>query len=648
MSTYFQPRKYAATDFASTTATDEALPVVVVGAGPVGMGVALGLAQRGIPVTVLEAADQVSFGSRAICISRHSLEVAARLGFGPELEKIVLPWVGGRSFYRDEQVLHFEMAHGEHDVRGPMVNVSQSEIEQIMTDTLLAHPLITFHWSSSVAGVLRSDEDVTLDVDTAFGVRRLRARWVVAADGGRSRMRELAGIRLQGNSYEGSYVIADIHWESALPAERMVWFDPPSNPGSTIIMHRQPRDIWRIDYQLDSSDDAELETQEVRIRDRITRHLDWLENDVPWTLEWHGFYRAHALALDDFTHGRILFAGDAAHLVPIFGVRGLNSGMEDAETLAWTLAAVVNGTADHALLQAYSAERRGAWQQNVDNAGKSTLIMSPGSHGYRTTRDAVLALATTRPEFGHLINPRQSSATHAHLSPLTWPVAEGTTGVLPGDPMEDRRVRVVTAGGSVESSLNRVRGTGFAVLGIGVDAAGADVVAAHAAAMSMALAPESVRAVVVPAPGVAVDAADDLTVLDDPDGTLATALCASAGECFVIRPDGLVLCRVRDLSLLGDVPAHLRVATAPAHGVVPAHTETTATPQELLRENVWTGLSEAMDQAEESDREGFLTRLALLLGSQSGRREFEEALAAATHVSGKVCSGTPRHSHAGA
>ncbi|QYB05850.1 FAD-dependent monooxygenase [Rhodococcus sp. USK10] len=648
MSTYFQPRKYAATDFASTNATDEALPVVVVGAGPVGMGVALGLAQRGIPVTVLEAADQVSFGSRAICISRHSLEVAARLGFGPELEKIVLPWVGGRSFYRDEQVLHFEMAHGEHDVRGPMVNVSQSEIEQIMTDTLLAHPLITFHWSSSVAGVLRSDEDVTLDVDTAFGVRRLHARWVVAADGGRSRMRELAGIRLQGNSYEGSYVIADIHWESALPAERMVWFDPPSNPGSTIIMHRQPRDIWRIDYQLDSADDAELETQEDRIRDRITRHLDWLENDVPWTLEWHGFYRAHALALDDFTHGRILFAGDAAHLVPIFGVRGLNSGMEDAETLAWTLAAVVNGTADRALLQAYSSERRDAWQQNVDNAGKSTLIMSPGSHGYRTTRDAVLALATTRPEFGHLINPRQSSATHAHLSPLTWPVAEGTTGVLPGDPMEDRRVRVVTAGGPVESSLNRVRGTGFAVLGIGVDAAGADVVAAHAAAMSMALAPESVRAVVVPAQGVAVDAADDLTVLDDSDGALAQALGASAGECFVIRPDGLVLCRIRDLSLLGDVPAHLRAATAPVLGVVPAHTETAATPEELLRENVWTGLSEALDQAEESDREGFLTRLALLLGSQSGRREFEEALAAASHVSGKVCSGTPRHSHVGA
>ncbi|MHA4851070.1 FAD-dependent monooxygenase [Rhodococcus sp. MSC1_016] len=644
MSTYFQPPKYPATDFTSMTSGDEPLPVVVVGAGPVGMGVALGLAQRGIAVTVLESADQVSFGSRAICISRHSLEVAARLGVGPELEKIVLPWVGGRSYYRDQEVLHFQMPHSEHDVRGPMVNVSQSEIEQIMTEALLAHPLITLHWSARVVGVARAGREVTLDIDTAFGARTLRACWVVAADGGRSRMRELAELRLQGNSYEGSYVIADIHWESKLPAERMVWFDPPSNPGSTIIMHQQPRDIWRIDYQLDASDDAELETQEHRIRDRITRHLEWLENDVPWTLEWHGFYRAHALALESFTHDRILFAGDAAHLVPIFGVRGLNSGMEDAETLAWQLAAVVHGPADEVLLQAYSTERRGAWQQNIDNAGKSTLIMSPGSHGYRTTRDAVLALATTRPEFAHLINPRQSSATHAHLSPLTWPVAPGTTGVLPGDPMEDRRVRVVTTSGTVESSLNEVRGTGFAVLGFGLDAAAADVTAAHAAALAMALSPESVRAIVVPPAGVEVDPATDLTVLDDGDGVLSRALGASDGELFVIRPDGLVLCRIRDVSLLGQIHEHLRSATAPTSGVVPAHTEAGATPEELVRENVWMGLSEALDQADETDREGFLTRLAMLLGSQSGRREFEEALAAASAVSSKARHSASKHS----
>ncbi|WP_301847151.1 FAD-dependent monooxygenase [Rhodococcus pyridinivorans] len=621
MSTYYQPPKYPASKFESMTPADETLPVVVVGAGPVGMAVALGLAQRGVPVTILEAADQVSFGSRAICISRHSLEAAARLGFGDELEKIVLPWVGGRSFYRDQQVLHFQMPQRDFDVRPPMINVSQSEFEQIMVDTIEQNPLVTLHWQAPIAGILRGEDEVTLEVDTAAGKRHLRARWVVAADGGRSRMRELAGLRLQGTSYEGRYVIADIHWESDLPAERMVWFDPPSNPGSTIIMHKQPGNIWRIDYQLDPSEDAEIETQEEAIRARIAKHLDWLQNDLPWTLEWKGFYSARALALDEFTHDRLLFAGDAAHLVPIFGVRGLNSGMEDAETLAWQLAAVVNGNAEPALLTAYSFERHNAWEQNVANAGKSTLIMSPGSHGYRTTRDAILALAVGRPEFGHLINPRQSSATHARLSPLTWSVAPGTEGVLPGDPVEDRRIRIAGR----ETSLNDARGTGFAVLGVGLDAAGSAALAAAANGLAQALAPESVAA-------LAVDSAevDGVTLLDAPD--LVEALGATAGEAFVIRPDGLLLCRVPVADLDG-VAASLRSGAAPAGAELPARPAEQVTEDDQRRENVWLGLSTALDQAAEDDREGFLTRLALVLGSQVDRRQFEEAIAAAADTS---------------
>lgn len=626
MSTYYQPKKYPASAFESMTPADETLPVVIVGAGPVGMAVALGLAQRGIPVTILEAADQVSFGSRAICISRHSLEAAARLGFGAELEKIVLPWVGGRSFYRDQQVLHFQMRNAEHDVRPPMINVSQSEFEQIMVDTIEANPLITLHWSASIAGVLRADDEVTLEVDCAAGKRHLRARWVVAADGGRSRMRELAGLRLQGNNYDGRYVIADIHWESELPAERMVWFDPPSNPGSTIIMHKQPKNIWRIDYQLDPSEDAEIETQEDRIRDRITKHLEWLQNDLPWTLEWHGFYSARALALPDFTHGRLLFAGDAAHLVPIFGVRGLNSGMEDAETLAWQLAAVIHGNADEKILQAYSVERHDAWRQNVANAGKSTLIMSPGSHGYLTTRDAILALSVTRPEFSHLINPRQSSATNARISPLTWPTPADASGVAAGDPVEDRRV--VTADG-VETSLNLLRGTGFAVFGVNVDAT---ALAAAAAALGGALAPESVRAILIGSDTSDMsDAA--VAVVPDTDGQLVAAFGARDGEVFVVRPDGLLLCRIDGVGRIDDVVRHLSLGDAPTGASAAVDSGPAVDPAELRRENVWMGLSDALDQVTEDDREGFLARLALVLGSQVGQREFEEAIAAAADPS---------------
>lgn len=626
MSAYYQPRKYPASDFSSTPDGEAALPVVVVGAGPVGMAVALGLANRGVPVTVLEAADRVSFGSRAICISRHSLEVAERLGFGAEVERIALPWLGGRSFYRDREVLRFEMPHSTSDVRGPMVNVSQSELEQTMVDALASNPLVTLRWAAEVSGVEQDAEQVRLTVDTAFGSRRLRARWVVAADGARSRLRKLSGLRMEGDTYEGQYVIADIHWRSGLPAERLVWFDAPSNPGSTIIMHQQPGDIWRIDYQLDASDDPELETGEERIRDRISRHLAWLRNDVPWTLEWHGYYRARALALRDFRHGRILFAGDAAHLVPIFGVRGLNSGMEDAETLAWQLAAVVSGHGDESLLRAYSTERHAAWRQNVDNASKSTLVMSPGGHGFRTTRDAVLALATERSEFSHLVNPRQSSATHAHASPLTWPVEPGVTGALPGDPLEDRKVLVRAAGGVEESSLNAVRGTGFAFLGFELAPSDADVVAASAELLAESLPAEQVRAVVVAAPGSAIEPGDDLTVVEDPDAALAQTLGARSGEVFVVRPDGLILCRVTDLSALPDVARHLTSGTAPTGGIAPSRAEAERPSPESTRERVWLGLSHALDSAAESDREGMLTRLAMLLGDKVGHEAFEELL----------------------
>ncbi|KRE44159.1 FAD-dependent oxidoreductase [Knoellia sp. Soil729] len=627
-SPYYQPRQYAPSSFTSLPSDDVALPVVVVGAGPVGMAVALGLARRGTRVTVIEAATQVSFGSRAICVSRHTLEVADRLGFGEQLSDLVLPWHGGRSFYRDTQVLHFLMKHDDHDVRGPMVNVSQSELEQVMADALEAHPLVTLHWGTAITGLIQEGNEATVTVETVDGPRILRAEWVVAADGGRSVTRDLVGTSLQGASYEGRYVIADIHWVSELPAERTVWFDPPSNPGSTVIMHRQPRDIWRIDYQLDPRQDAEVETREDRIRARITSHLEWLGNDRPWTLEWHGFYKAHALALDSFVHGRVLFAGDAAHLVPIFGVRGLNSGMEDAEALTWMLSAVLSAGADPALLQAYSAERHDAWQQNIANAGKSTLIMTPGSHGHRTTRDALLALATTRPEFSHLINPRQSSATHARRSALTLPAVASTAvdGLLPGDPLEDRRV--VLADGK-ESSLGELRGSGFAVLG--VDLAPGSVAAAERLRDDLAatFASEAATlALVCREPG---SAAYD-TVIDDNEGAVTRAWGTDPGEVIVIRPDGLVVARgrVEDLAglphhlLAGGVAAESRPGDIDAQVLVPV--------EEARRESAWLALSDGINAAAPDDREGFLARLSLLLGDQVSTDDFARAVASATSV----------------
>ena len=616
-SPYYIPRKYPPSAVTSMPPDARPLPVVVVGGGPVGMATAMVLTQRGIPVTIVEAADQVSFGSRAICISRHSLEAAERLGFGPDLEKVVVPWSSGRSFFRDTEVLHFQMPTSTHDVRAPMVNVSQSQVEQIMVDHLEADPLVTYLWEVRVNGYIQDEQAVTLQLDTSAGSRTLRAAWVVAADGGRSRMRELAGLTLEGTSYEGRYVIADIHWQSELPVERRVWFDPPSNPGSTVIMHRQPDDIWRIDYQLDEGQDADAETKVERITQRIAQHLDWLGNERPWTLEWHGIYSAHARALDHFVHGRVLFAGDAAHLVPIFGVRGLNSGVEDAETLGWMLAAVINGTAEPALLQVYSAERRSAWEQNIANAGKSTRFMTPGSDGYRATRAAILRLATARPEFGFLINPRQSSATHAHTSPLTWQADPAARGILPGDPVPDRVV--ITAAGA-SSSVNRLRGTGFALVAFECDARAATAVREAAVELAKAMAPEQWATILVTP---AADVSDTDAVVD---AALQHDLGGRAGEVFVVRPDGILLARLTDLSQLTGLSDSLRTGQAPAGGQVAPEWPDPTPPAERHLEAVWLGLSDALDRADPSDREGFLVRLALLLGSQVGSGRFASAV----------------------
>ena len=615
-SPYPRPIAYPASRVESMAADAAPLPAVVVGAGPVGMVVALGLAARGVPVTVLEALDAVSFGSRAIGISRHSLEVAERLEFAEQIEKVALPWLGGRTFFRDQEVLNFRMPMGEHDARAPMVNIGQTQLEQIIVDRLESEPLVSLLWQVEVTGYAVSGSTagdsagagpvVTLDVQTADGPRTLRASWVVAADGGRSRMRELAGLTLEGTSYEGRYVIADIHWPVDLPVERRVWFDPPSNAGSTVLMHRQPDDIWRIDYQIDANADLDRELSQERIHERIARHLDWLGTDVPWTLEWHGLYMAHARALDEFVHGRVIFAGDSAHLVPIFGVRGLNSGLEDAETLAWTLAAVIDGRAGPALLQAYAAERRSAWQQNVNNAVKPTRFMTPGTDGYRVSRDAILRLAAEYPAFGFLLNPRQSSATHAHTSPLTWHAQAHARGTLPGDPVPDWAVRTAD---DAHTTLNMLRGKGFGLLAFGFNDKMYAVAARATQRLAADLSPEQCRLVLV---NGTARPAEHPVVLDE---SLQQALGALDGEVFVVRPDGLLLARLTDPVSLSHVPDVIRDGRAPEGGRMAPDWPDPTPPAERHLEHLWLTLSQAMDSVGPQGREGMLTRLAFLLGS---------------------------------
>jgi len=420
----------------SDGADSEHHAVVIVGGGIAGLASALALASHGIASVVLEADDSVCVGSRAICISRRSLEVIARLGALDAFLATGLPWTGGRSFYRAREVLHFSMPHDENQRLPPMINIQQYYIEQFLLDAALRTGRVDVRWRSRVTAIELRDDGVTLQVETPAGSYRLPAEWLLGCDGARSAVRDAAGLELMGTSYEGRYVIVDIKLKSEKPTERLAWFDPPSNPGSTILMHRQPDDVWRIDYQLLDDEDPASAVRPEAVVPRVASHLRWIGERDDWAPIWISLYRANALTLERYRKGRALLAGDAAHLVPIFGVRGANSAFDDADNLAWKLALVLRGTADEALLDTYSTERLHAARVNLAAGMKSTEFMSPPSYGFDLMRQVVLSLAAQHEVVRPLINPRQTHSIAYPDSPLNVPSAgEFAGGPAPGMPL---------------------------------------------------------------------------------------------------------------------------------------------------------------------------------------------------------------------
>jgi 3-(3-hydroxy-phenyl)propionate hydroxylase len=396
------------------------VPVLIAGGGPVGLALAALLARQGIASLVVEADEGYCTGSRAICISRRSLEILAWAGAEAAMRAKSLPWTGGRSYWRDREVLHFQMPHEPAQRFAPMVNIQQFYVERFV-DEALDRGLARVAWSHRVVALRQDGEGAVARIEGPGGSAEVRADWVVACDGGRSTLRELLGLQLRGMQYEGRYVIADIVQKTARPVERLAWFDPPSNPGSTLLMHRQPDDVWRIDYQLRDGEDAQAALEPRNIQPRIQSHLDMIGEREPWTMLWASTYNAKCLTLDGYRHGRVLFAGDAAHLVPIFGVRGLNSGLDDAGNLAWKLAAVLQGRAGIDLLDTYTAERLHAARENMAYGAKSTEFMAPPDFAFSLMRDAVLRLALHEPRVRSLINPRQSAPIAYDASPLNGP-----------------------------------------------------------------------------------------------------------------------------------------------------------------------------------------------------------------------------------
>ncbi len=519
--------------------------VAIVGGGPVGLALALALARQGVASVVVEADETVCKGSRAICLSRRSLEILDHLGALDGFLLKGLGWTTGRSFYRETEVLRFDMPHAATDRFLPMTNIPQYWIEEFLVQAVERHAdLIDLRWQTRLTGMEANADGVRLTLTTGATEYAAEADWLVACDGARSLVRQSLSLRMNGTAYEGRYVIVDVEVDLPWPTERLAWFDPPSNPGRTMLMHRQPDNVWRLDYQLHDDEDAEEMTKPERVLPVVEAHFKMLKIDKPWRLVWSSSYRASALALDDFVHGRVIFAGDAAHLVPIFGVRGLNSGFEDVFNLAWKLAAVCEGRAGPDLLGSFSRERHEAWATNISHAMKSTEFMAPPSRGFELMREAVLSLAAKHKNLSTLINPRQSSVlpyddTDLNLASVDEPSFIGT--LRPGVPVPD--FPVLHAGRP--AFLSQHLADGFTVIAFPGEGMGADLAAGAVAAAAQVTGTNVTLVIVAPRAAAGTEAA---TTLVDAGGRIRAAFDADPFALYLVRPDGYICCRWRRAS----------------------------------------------------------------------------------------------------
>jgi 3-(3-hydroxy-phenyl)propionate hydroxylase len=539
--TYTQPRfPYVPSPDRSASRTVRH-PVIVVGAGPVGLAAAIDLAQHGVPVVLLDEDDTVSVGSRAVCYAKRALEILDRLGCAQPVVDRGVSWNLGRVFFQDRLVYTFNLLPEEGHRRPAFVNLQQYHLEEILVARARQLAAVDLRWRSKVVGVELHEDVVELRVETPDGGYALACDWLVVADGARSPVRHLLGLESKGQVFRDRFLIADVVMKAEYPTERWFWFDPPFHRNQSALLHRQADNVWRIDFQLGWDSDPEQERQPERVIPRIRAMLG---DEREFELEWVSVYTFQCRRMDRFRHGRVLFAGDAAHQVSPFGARGANSGIQDADNLAWKLALVVHGKAPERLLDSYDAERVYAADENILNSTRSTDFITPKSPISRVFRDATLELAEKHPFARRLVNSgRLSVPAMLHASPLNSPDAPSghfTGAMVPGAPAADAPVQ---RGGERGWLIDAV-GNGFDLL---LFAPSENFVAPDAADIAaLARDPIPVRTfIVVPAGRAGIRVPAECAVLEDVAGLVERRYDGRPGTVYLLRPDQHVAARWR-------------------------------------------------------------------------------------------------------
>lgn len=505
-------------------------PVVIIGAGPIGLTAALDCAQRGISVVLIDDNNTVSIGSRAVCYAKRPLEIWDRLGVAAPMVDKGVRWQVGKVFLKDDLVYSFDLLPESQHKMPAMINLQQYYLEETLVEACQKHPLVDLRWKHKLISLQQSDDHAVLTLETPDGIFSLEADWVIACDGANSDTRRMVGAGFSGQFFQDRFLIADVVMKAEFPTERWFWFDPPFHRGQSVLLHKQCDSVWRIDFQLGWDADPEAEKKPERVIPRIQAMLG---PDAPFELEWVSVYQFACRRIEQMRYGRVLFAGDAAHQVSPFGARGANTGVQDIDNLAWKLKLVLDGVAPASLMDSYHEERVFAADDNLLNSTRSTDFITPKSRASLRYRNAVLELAETETFARPLVNSgRLSTPTPYVRSSLNTADESAFEGkMLPGTNCADAPVRYADQTSWFLNVLNSVMAGaqlsgGFTLLVFGAKPPVPSVSAENIAAQVITVGTGS----------------EDII---DVDGLMAQRYDAQPGTVYLIRPDQHVAARWR-------------------------------------------------------------------------------------------------------